>query len=404
MAHVIVVGAGPAGGALAHLLSHRGVDVTLLERQRDFEREFRGEILLPSGVEALHKIGVGHALPDVPSFAPEYLQGFLNRRLVVNAPIDPDAFEGSPPLALSQPALLEMLVAEGEKSGRLRFERGATVRDLLRDGDRITGVRAQRGDGVEEKVEGDLVVGADGRASVVSRRAGVERQNQGAPMDIVWCKVPCPEEIRGARAYIGRGHLLIAYHTWDDHLQIGWVILKGTYGELRRRGIEEWVREMADHVSPELGEHLRACTGVLGHPFLLDVQSDRATRWGLGGALLLGDAAHTMSPVGGQGLNVALRDAIVAANHLVPLLARGDPDPAALDAACAEIERERMAEIEPIQRFQAIPPRIILSRAWWGEPVRGLFAALLRTGLGQRAALRNANFVLNGVTEVALRV
>ncbi|MGH0035075.1 MAG: FAD-dependent monooxygenase [Myxococcota bacterium] len=403
MGHAIIVGAGPAGAGLAHLLAHRGIDVTLLERQNDFAREFRGEVLMPSGVIALEQIGVARLLDTIPSQRSEAFATFMNRVPVVSGALDPEFFGGHPPLAVSQTALLEALVAHAGGSGRLRFHRGASVKDLLRDGDRVAGVRARTDEG-ELELRGDLVVGTDGRASIVRRRAPLPATHTDLPMDVVWCKVPCPEDIVGARAYLGRGHLLVAYRTWDGHLQMGWVILKGTFGELRRRGVESWIAEMADHVEPELGDHLRGCRSLLGRPFLLDTVSDRVEHWTRPGCLVLGDAAHTMSPVGGQGLNIALRDAIVAANHLVPVLGEPVVDPARVERACRAVEAERSPEVRSIQRLQAIPPRIVLSRAWWGEPVRRAAAAALRSGLGRGRALGVARRFAFGVGEVRLQV
>jgi 2-polyprenyl-6-methoxyphenol hydroxylase-like FAD-dependent oxidoreductase len=386
MTRVIVVGAGPAGASLAFALADRGLEVALVERQRDFAREFRGEVLLPTGIEALEQLGLGAALAAVPRARPEALDLYLNRRLVLRVPIEASSFGGLLPAPFSQPALLEAIVAEAGRRPGFGLLRGATVRDLVREGDRVVGVRARTESG-EVELRGDLVVGADGRASVVRRRAGFEARAQDLPMDIVWCKVPPFEPIRGARAYLGRGHLLIAYRAWDERLQVAWAILKGTFGELRRAGIEQWVQEMAEHVSPDLGAHLRASAQSLHHPFLLDCQADRVTRWSAPGVLLLGDAAHVMSPVGAQGLNIALRDVIAAVNALVPVLRRG-AEPAAIDAACARVQSERLPEVAAIQRAQAMPPRVVLQRAWWGEPARRLLAGLLRTRLGQRAALR----------------
>ena len=160
-------------------------------------------------------------------------------------------------------------------------------------------------------------------------------------------------------------------------LQVGWVILKGTFGDLRGRGIEQWMEEMANHVSPDFADHLRAHRDAVQKPFLLDVVSDCVDCWSTPGALVIGDAAHTMSPVGGQGINVALRDAIVAANHLVPVLSQPAPHDNLIAAALDAIEAERMAEVRPIQALQAQPPKVLLSRAWWGDPVRRMVAALL---------------------------
>jgi 2-polyprenyl-6-methoxyphenol hydroxylase-like FAD-dependent oxidoreductase len=402
VARVIVVGAGPAGASLAVVLADRGVEVTLLERQRDFAREFRGEVLLPSGLEALEQLGLAAALAGVPRARPEALEIYLDRRLVLRAQGGPELFGGRLPAPLSQPALLEAIVAEGEKRPAFRFLRGATVRDLLRDGDRVVGVRASH-DGADRELHADLVVGADGRASVVRRRGGFEARAMDLPMDVVWCKLPPFDPIRGARVYLGRGHLLIAYRAFDERIQVAWAILKGTFGELRRQGIEHWVRDMAAHVSDDFARHLLAGAGGLQHPFLLDCQADRVTRWSAPGVLLLGDAAHVMSPVGGQGLNIALRDVIAAANELIPVL-RGGAEPRAVDAACERVEAARLPEVRWIQRRQALPPRVVLQRAWWGEPARRGLGLLLSTGPGQRLAAAAAGPFLFGAEGSRLRV
>jgi len=399
----LIVGAGPAGAALAHLLAHRGVDVTLLERQSDFEREFRGEVVVPSGAAALDQLGIPDLFGDVPTSAPSSVGAYFDREPVLNVDLGPSRFERSPVLAVSQTALLEKLVAAAGESGRLRFERGASVKDLLRRDGRVVGVRARTAEG-EVELEADLVIGADGRASVVRRKVPLPARSKAPPMDVVWCKLPCPEGFDGARFYLGSAHLVVAYKTWDGTLQVAWAILKGSYGALRERGVERWIEEMADFVSPDWSEHFRAHAHEPRQPFLLDTASDRVDHWSVPGALVIGDAAHTMSPVGAQGINVALRDAIVCANHLVPLLASDAPSGAALDAACRAIEAERAREIAVIQRLQALPPRVILNRAGWAGVLRRMTAAVLRTGIANVFPPAPVRMFMNGVSEVELRV
>jgi 2-polyprenyl-6-methoxyphenol hydroxylase-like FAD-dependent oxidoreductase len=397
---VVVIGAGPAGAALAWLLADRGVAVTLVERQRDFAREFRGEVLMPSGVEALEQMGLGAVLRAAPTWQPRRLEVFLNREPLAELALDDVALFGDhPPLAVSQPDLLEGIVAAAAGRPGFRLVRGATARELLHEGGRCAGIRVH-GDAGPEELRAALVVGADGRASIVRRRGGFTATQTAPPMDIVWCKLPALAGFDGARGYAGRGHVLLAYRTFGDQIQVGWAIMKGSFGELRRRGVAQWVEEMAAHVTPDLADHLRAHAGAIRQPFLLDVVADRVTRWSAAGLLLLGDAAHTLSPVGGQGLNLALRDAIVAANHLVPALRAGGA-PAALDAACARIEAERLPELRTIQRMQSVAARVALTARWWGEPARNVLARLARAGLGGAAAVPMRRFAF-GVTEVKL--
>ena len=402
---VVIVGAGPAGAGLALLLAARGVPVTLIERQLDFEREFRGEVMMPSGLAALDAMGICVEETALPQRRPSELQVYVERRLALRLTADAALFGGRTPLMLSQPALLEHLVALAGCRAGFRFLRGAAVRDLLHENGRVSGVRIETQAG-EQLLRARLVIGADGRASIVRRRGGFEATQRGTPLDIVWTKLPWPEgwgDAVPARGYVAGGHLLITFPAPDAGLQLAWVILKGSYGELKSRGIEDWVREMANHTSADLAAHLRANAERLTRPFLLSAATDRVHGWARPGALVIGDAAHTMSPVGGQGINLALRDAIVAANHLVAPLCTG-ADAAALDAAAAAIEPERAPEIERIQTLAAQPPRLVLARGALPRLVRGLLPSLLRLPLVRSGVGRTAALFLHGVSEVKLRV
>lgn len=401
MPSALIVGAGPAGAALAFLLAHRGIDVTLLERQRDFSREFRGEILMPTGVQAIQEMGLSQAMGAVSQEIQDSISLYLNGRRVFQEQLTSDAFQETPVQAISQVEFLEMVVSEASQSPRFRIVRGASVKKLLFEGERVVGVRARTHAG-EENFYADLVVGADGRASVVRKEGAFTNRHVSPPLDVVWWKIPCPEDWSGVCAFMGRGHLLLAYRSWDGKLQIAWIIVKGSFHELKDHSMHDWAEEMADHVSPELASHLRACETTLEKPFLLDSASDCVERWSIPGAILLGDAAHTMSPVGGQGINIALRDAIVATNHLVPALF--SEDTGSLDAALLSIEHERAPEVNHIQWLQGLPPKVAFSSSWWSEPARKLATHLLsRPGLRLRMASRATAFPF-GVTEVHLEV
>jgi 2-polyprenyl-6-methoxyphenol hydroxylase-like FAD-dependent oxidoreductase len=402
--HALIIGAGPAGACLAYILASRGIEVTLLERQLDFAREFRGEVLMPSGTAVLDELEI-EGLEKIPHRVPTSVEAFARGRPFFRQDLDPTLFGGKPPVATSQPALLERLVAAAERFPSFQFERGATVLDLLRDGDRIVGVRARTSSG-EKEFRAQLILGADGRSSVLRRRAGISPLGQPQIMDVVWSKFPLPESLGDeapARAYIGQGHLLFAYRSPDDKLQVAWVILKGGFGELRASGFEAWIDEMAENVSPDYSEHFRNCREQVGRPFLLSSVLDRVPNWSLPGLLLIGDAAHTMSPVGGQGLNIALRDAVVAANHLVPAFRTG-ANQSALDAAAQRIQAERLPEVVRIQRLQAMPPRVMMNPARWAGLARVVIPLLARLPGAQTLGARALSVFAFGVTEVRLKV
>ena len=403
---VVVVGAGPAGASLAYLLASRGVPVTLLERQRDFAREFRGEILLPSGLQALEEMGLQEVFEAVPRSQPRRFEIFANARPVLELQIEPEVVGRHPPTTFSQPAFLEAVIEASRAHARFEVALEATVVGLSSNDGRVCGVEASVG-GVERAFPAKLVVGADGRSSAVRRHGRFEVEDQGLEVDVVWFKVPLPaflsEDDAPVRVYIGRAHLLIAYPAWDGRLQVAWVINKGTYGELRRRGVEEWVEEIEHHVTPDLGAHLRAHREALSNTFLLSAASNRVTSWSIPGALLIGDAAHTMSPVGGQGINIALRDAVVAANHLIPAL-RAGAEGAGIDAAAQAMEAERMPELVKIQRLQSFPPRILMGHTWWAAVLRSLLPRLVKMGVARKRAGKLVQTLLFGVGEVRLKV
>ncbi|MEN8183038.1 MAG: FAD-dependent monooxygenase [Myxococcota bacterium] len=400
---MIVVGAGPAGAALSYLLARRGLRVTLLERHTDFSREFRGEALLPGGLEVLEQMGLWEAFEDVPHVSLEGVELYLagHRRTTVS--FGPATFGKLSPRWTSQPALLEMLCAQAAHYPGYHLERGATARGLVHEGGRCVGVRVLTEAG-ERELRGDLVVGADGRSSMVRKRSGLVAELDPTPMDVVWCKLPLPEaaSARTLRAYLGRGHLLIAVPVYDGRLQVAWIIPKGSFAEVRDRGMPACLEEMARHVSPDLAEHLRRHRNHAVEPFLLFTVSDRVREWTRPGLLLLGDAAHTMSPVGGQGINIALRDAVVAANHLVPVLeAKGSAD--AIDAASRRVQEERVPEVARIQALQARAPRVIFNDAWWAQTALRLLVPLAgpASRIGGSRVLGSIAF---GVTRVELQV
>lgn len=398
-AQVAIVGAGPAGALLAYLLSSRGIETLLIERQSDFSREFRGEILVPSGIRALRE--AGFSLERISTSLPDTFEGYLNGRCFIK--LDEMTLGDVRPTAVSQPEMLESLVALSETTGAFQLRRGSTLRGLVRGDNGGVSLRlATIGSDHEETIRVPYVIGADGRSSIVRKRLDPPVREKSLPLDIVWFKMPYPESWNDSRFRfeLGSGHLLIAIRAPDGLLQVAWVILKGTYGDLRARGIDEWIDAMSQHADPELADHLIQNRDRFSRPFLLDTVTDRVLGWSTPNTLLIGDAAHTMSPVGAQGLNLALRDAIVAANVLVPAF-RGNGK---LDDAATQVEKLRGPEIDRIQSLAAFPPRLVMGQTRLHEAARRMVPLLANSRFARASAARLASIFLDGVTTVRLTV
>ena len=345
---IAIVGAGPAGAALAFLLARNGIEVELIERERDASRVFRGEALMPTGLDALYGMGLREQVLALPTSVIEYWQIYLNRIPVtrIHEPIQKlgdRAFR-----AVSQPALLEMLVEQARPYPSFTFRPGVSVRGLLHDdAGRVRGVRCLDGER-EIEIEADLVVGADGRASMVRKRADLELTLLPESYDILWLKTEVPNEMAGyhpIHIYAQGPNAAFTYVSWDGRWQIAWLLQKGEWAEAKKR---DWLAECAALMPGSTADHLLAHREDLEGPVLLDVIVGRCEHWHKPGVLLLGDAAHPMSPVRAQGINMALRDAIVAGNHLVPAIREAKD----IGKACDALQREREAEIVPVQKLQ----------------------------------------------------
>jgi 2-polyprenyl-6-methoxyphenol hydroxylase-like FAD-dependent oxidoreductase len=356
-----VVGGGPGGAVLSLLLARAGVDVTLLEAHPDFDREFRGDTLHPSVMEIMDQLGLAERLlelrhTELRTFTLQTASGPFT-------PVDLSRLDTKYPYITMMPqtSFLEFVTGEARRYPTFRLVMGARVRELVEEDGVVRGVRYESEDGPHE-VRAVLTVGADGRGSRVRRLAGFEPVKTSPPMDVLWFKLPREEgDPEGILGRIGRGHIAIMLDR-EDYWQAGYVIPKGTYPELRREGIEalhrgfaELIPEFADRV-----EHLKDWQQAS----LLSVESSRCPRWYRPGLLLIGDAAHVMSPVGGVGINYAIQDAVVAANVLSGPLKQSQARLVDLDVRhLAAVQRRRELPTRLIQRVQALVQQQVLARA-----------------------------------------
>ena len=355
---VAIIGGGPGGATLANILVSRGVSTVLVERQKDFSKEFRGEGLMPSGNEVLKQIGFN--LDDVDYRKVEEMNLFYKGELEANPEID--FLKRGELRWVSQPQLLEKLIEKASSFDNFIFYRGYKAQDLIYNADRVDGVLIANGNH-EVSIRAKVVIGFDGRTSMVRRKLNFEVKEYKLQPDVLWFKIPYPEKfLPGSQAFFSLfpKSFLVAVPVYDEKLQVGWIIPAGSYGELRKKGQEKWIQYIKEKSPKGFADHLQKCLDekLISDPFILKMTLDRVKKWHKKGALLLGDAAHTMNAVGGQGLNIALRDAVVCANHLVPLLS-GNPSTTSLDNAFDAIEKERISEVRQVQEIQSRPPKFI---------------------------------------------
>jgi 2-polyprenyl-6-methoxyphenol hydroxylase-like FAD-dependent oxidoreductase len=398
---VLIIGAGPAGAALGYLLARSGGSVVLLERELQFSRVFRGEVLMPSGLEALREFGLGQQLDALPSRRFDSWRFHYEGELIFR--YDEPVGELNGPRIVSQPALLDMLVGEAKRYPGFRFETGVTARDLTVEAERIV-VRADTPSGKAE-FSADYLVGADGRNSVVRKRLNLPMAMSPAAYDVVWFVLPLPDDQRDEtwfRAYSGSRGTVVAYPSWDDRLRLAWIIPKGAYRQIKEVSPQESLIEIGRFVDAELAQHLERHRAEVGKPLLLDVTVGCCLRWTAPGVLLLGDAAHPMSPLRAQGINLALRDVLSAANHMQPLHTDGKSRDE-LDRAAEAIQSERLPEIRAIQRLQvqaAQAPSLVRN----GFFRRFILPLLNRIGMSQRAWLRTEHQLRQGTYPLRLQL
>jgi 2-polyprenyl-6-methoxyphenol hydroxylase-like FAD-dependent oxidoreductase len=356
-----IVGAGPGGMMLALLLARKGVRVTLLEMHKDFDRDFRGDTIHPAILEILDQLGLAeplHKLRHVKVFGPTLraantsFSPFDFRRLKTKFPYI---------MLIPQTKFLEFIASEANKYSEFRLRMTANVESLIEENGSIRGVRYQSVDGIHE-VRATLTVGADGRFSKVRHLAGFEMIKTSPPMDILWFRLPhLPEDPKDdegrVRGGFANGRMLAVFDRFD-YWQVGYVFPKGTYQEVRAAGMQS-LRESIVAIEPSFAKHVSSLTDW--HQLsLLSVESGRCPRWYKPGLLLIGDAAHVMSPVGGVGINYAVQDATVASNLLASPLKSGRVE--VRDLAKVQSDRELPTRI--IQAVQSAVQKRIIANAF----------------------------------------
>ncbi len=330
---------------LGFLLARAGVKVTVLEKHADFLRDFRGDTIHPSTLELMHELGLLDEFLKLPHSRVERLSGQIGDTTIHLADFTHLPTHCKFIALMPQWDFLDFLSVQGKRYPAFDLHMRTEATELIEEGGRVVGVKAKSPDG-EFDIRADLVVGCDGRHSTVRERAGFAVENLGAPMDILWFRISRREgDTAETFGHMEAGMMMVMLNR-NDYWQCAYVIPKGGIDRVKAKGFPAFLDSIA-FMSPFLRDRLGEVKGW-GDVKLLTVAVDRLPRWHKPGLLCIGDAAHAMSPIGGVGINLAIQDAVAAANILAAPLKQGRVTEALLDA----VQARRTMPMRVIQWLQ----------------------------------------------------
>src|SRR6516225_2842483 len=348
-----IVGGGPAGMMLALLLARAGIAVMVLEKHADFLRDFRGDTIHPSTLEVMHELGILEEFLQRPHQEVRTLGAQVGDVFLQIADFEHLPTHCRFVALMPQWDFLNFIAEHAKRYPGFQLEMEAEATALIEEGARVTGLRAETPQG-GLTVHADLVVGADGRHSIVREKAGLEITNLGAPMDVLWMRLSRRSGDPGQTlGRVDTGRIFVMLNR-EDYWQCAYVIPKGGFDQIRQSGLALFRDEIV-RLAPYLRDRVGELTDWLDIK-LLTVAVDRLRVWHRPGLLCIGDAAHAMSPIGGVGINLAIQDAVAAANIMAPRLRQGAPS----DEDLRAVQRRREFPTRATQQLQLfIQSRVI---------------------------------------------
>ncbi len=367
-----VVGGGPAGMMLGYLLGRAGVETAVLEKHADFFRDFRGDTVHPSTLQVMDELGLIEDFLKLPHDKLQKLEGYFGQTKLRLADISRTGARHPFIAFMPQWDFLNFLRDKGRRYPKLKVLMSTEATDLIWANRAVCGVEARDGAG-PLAINAHLVVACDGRHSTVRVCAGLNVEEIGAPMDVLWFRVGKGSGTESVLARIEPGHMMVTLDR-GDYWQCAYVIAKGQYDAVKARGLDAFRADIA-RLAPILDSTV-ADVKSWDDVKLLTVAINRLKRWTRPGLLCIGDAAHAMSPVGGVGVNLAVQDAVAAANLLADRLREGTPREADLDA----VRRRREFPMRVTQAMQVMVQDNVVAMALQpgGGPIKPpLFARII---------------------------
>jgi 2-polyprenyl-6-methoxyphenol hydroxylase-like FAD-dependent oxidoreductase len=352
---LVIVGGGPAGMVAGLLFARAGCRVSVLEKHADFFRDFRGDTVHPSTLRIFDELGLRERLLERDHDKVPDISAWVGGRRIEVADFTHFDPRWNFIALMPQWDFLDFVVDEARKYPNFELLMEAEATDLLRRGDRVTGV-AYRQKGVSRQILGRLVIAADGRRSILREQSHLPLEEIGAPMDVFWFRIPKAPAAENETTGIFTGGRIMVLIDRGKYWQCGYVFAKGEAEAVRARGLDAFRADVARTVAFARLEvsAVKSWDDVK----LLTVALDRLSCWHRPGLLVIGDAAHAMSPIGGVGINVAIQDAVAAANILAGPLAAG----AEVEPLLPRVERRRRLAVRATQAFQNAAQKRVISK------------------------------------------